>query len=215
MLRLAPEVPKSDSPLLTQALWRRGCGARRHNPLLTRRRATRTWSKPWTRPQEANYLFRHAITRHLGRRSLFIFITVRNVCFDYKVLFQFVQVQVLQEPRRRPLPPLPGFLLAKLLCFADPSHGPFSGHAVGACSPVLPLVSHNTALAVPPLPAQSTPRKAPLPQQTCSGKAIARAVGMCSCTGDTNTTCEARSPAACSSFWPNVARPFDRTDTFN
>ena len=44
MLRLAPEVPKSDSPLLTQALWRRGCGARRHNPLHTRRRATRTGS---------------------------------------------------------------------------------------------------------------------------------------------------------------------------
>ena len=45
VLRLAPEVPKSDSPLLTQALWRRGCGARRHNPLLTRRRDPHTGSQ--------------------------------------------------------------------------------------------------------------------------------------------------------------------------
>ena len=73
MLRLAPEVPKSDSPLLTQALWRRGCGARRHNPLLTRRRATRTGSHRDGRQaasRNAHPFPRHPIMPHANLSDL-------------------------------------------------------------------------------------------------------------------------------------------------
>ena len=73
MLRLAPEVPKSDSPLHTQALWRRGCGARRHNPLHTRRRVTRTGSHRDGRQavsRNAHPFPRHPIMPHANLSDL-------------------------------------------------------------------------------------------------------------------------------------------------
>ena len=100
MLRLAPEVPKSDSPLLTQALWRRGCGARRHNPLLTRRRATHTWGPRHRLPFAMNRP-RTAHTNHL-QHTPFLSIAGLPACITRRQAANHIDLLLPQTSRSKP-----------------------------------------------------------------------------------------------------------------